>query len=132
MADTVKIGLALLCRPEVKPYLVELGTRCVGLWNDPRNATQYKNYQWPGDMSQMNNYVHRFLTGIRNSPPRIIVDSSLDVFANTIKDVDSSYNGDLENFRPQDLVHFEIHGKVCGLLQGGLTPGPYTSLLTVI
>jgi hypothetical protein len=69
----------------------------------------------------MNQYVHRFLTGVRNSPPRIIVDSSLRDLACTVKDVDSSYTGDLENFRPQDLVHFEINKKVCGLLKCMLT-----------
>lgn len=78
----------------------------------------------------MNNYVHRFLTGVRNSPPRIIVDSSVNALAYTIKDVDSSYTGNLENFLPQNLVHFEIHGKVCGSCKGRLTEGLSNSLLT--
>lgn len=131
VADTYRIGLELLNRPDVGPYLVELGTRCVQAWNDPDNAKKYKNYQWPGNISNMRDYVRRFLAGVRKSPPRIIVDSSLgNVFANTCKDTNAGYNGNLENFRPQDLVHFEINSKVCESPRDELTPFSSQSTLT--
>lgn len=123
VADTYRVGLALLGRPEVEPYLIELGNRCVEAWSNPENAKKYKNYQWPGNVSNMKQYVHRFLAGIRNSPPRIIIDSSVAVFASTVKDVNSSYTGNLENFLPQALVHFEIHGKVCDFAKAGSLRG---------
>lgn len=121
VADTYRIGLELLSRSDVEPHLIELGNRCVQAWNDPENAKKYKNYQWPGNISNMREYVQTFLTGFRKSPPRIIVDSSLgNVFANTVKDAGSSYTGNLENFRPKDLVHFELNGKVFGFPQNEL------------
>lgn len=115
VADTFKVGLTLLRRPDVKPYLVELGKRCVKAWRDPKNAIQYKGYTWPGDISKMRHYVDIFLNGIQNSPPAIIVDPSIGgTFAETVKDIGSSYAGNLENFLPQDAVSFGLNAKVCG------------------
>ena len=116
IADAYHIGWQRFNHPETKKELILFGKTCAETWTDPVKKKHYGNYTWPGNKSNMDQYLDNFLNGLITTTPALIkiqTDSSRTIYATTR--LENTYAGSLDRvLATRGLFHIRIPDVVSG------------------